>query len=271
MPESAHIIQAQPGQVTKIAFHGSFIHTALDASGEPVVILKPTVEAMGLDWEPQRKKLDRRSWATTSQQEAVAADGKKRLMDACGLDTWSMLLANIDENRVSGNARPLVIAYQRESAQALRQYWTEGGAINPRATVEQLDALAARTATQLEALGVAKKYGLVNDSYLEGVSRTLLARMTGEEPQLDPADITITCHEYLAEKGLKGKALKSARMKLGKAVAALYRARYGKEPQGLKRLVDGIHMDVKVYTRRDIDLFNTAWAEVSRHYTEAAV
>ncbi|WP_067967459.1 hypothetical protein [Nocardiopsis trehalosi] len=142
--------------------------------------------------------------------------------------------------------------------------------VEEAATPEQkLDALAARTATQLEALGVAKKYGLVNDSYLEGVSRTLLARMTGEEPQLDPADITITCHEYLAEKGLKGADLRSARVKLGKAVAALYRARYGTEPQEIPRLVEGIHIGVKVYTRRDIDLFDTAWAEVSRHYTPA--
>ncbi|MFE1104119.1 phage antirepressor N-terminal domain-containing protein [Nocardiopsis alba] len=254
--------------ITKIAFHGSFIHTALGVDGEPVVILKPTVEAMGLDWEPQRKKLDRRSWATTSQQEAVAADGKKRLMDACDLDTWSMLLANIDENRVSATAKPLVIAYQRESAQALRQYWAEGGAINPRATAEQLDALAVRTASQLEALGVAKKYGLVNDSYLEGVSRTLLARMTGEEPQLDPADITITCQEYLEDKGLKGKALRSARTRLGTAVAPLYLARHGKKPQKIKRLVDGVHHPVNVYTHRDLDLLDTAWAKVSHHYAK---
>ncbi|WP_455432968.1 phage antirepressor N-terminal domain-containing protein [Streptosporangium soli] len=54
--------------------------SARSDDGEPLVVLKPTIEAMRLDWEPQRKKLARRSWATTSQREAVAADGKTRLM-----------------------------------------------------------------------------------------------------------------------------------------------------------------------------------------------
>ena len=60
--------------------------------------------------------------------------------------------------------------------------------------------------------------------------------------------------------------LGSARTRLGKTVAALYRARYGKDPQKIKRPINGVHRDVAVYTQRDIDLFDTAWAEVGRHY-----
>ncbi|GAA1119940.1 hypothetical protein [Nocardiopsis metallicus] len=131
-------------------------------------------------------------------------------MEPCSLGSWWILLANIGETKVNSAAGDLVSQCQRESDQALRQYWTEGGAINFCATVGQLGALIARTATQLELLGVAKKYGLVNDSYLEGISHALLARMTDEEAQLDPADITITCHECLDDQGVKGKVLRSA-------------------------------------------------------------
>lgn len=119
---------------------------------------------------------------------------------------------------------------------------------------------------RLSAYGVAKKYGLTNSSYLEGLTRTELARMNGDEPDIDPQDYTITADEYLTEKGVDGSDLPSARTRLGRTVAALYRARYGKDPQKIRRPIHGVHREVAVYTHRDIDLFDTAWSEVGRHY-----
>jgi hypothetical protein len=115
-------------------------------------------------------------------------------------------------------------------------------------------------------MGIAKQLGLVNSSYVEAMARTELARMNGEEPDIDPADITITCEEFLTERGVAGADLRSARTRLGKTVATLYRARYDQAPQTIKRPIDGVHRDVKVYTHRDIDLFEKAWAELGRHY-----
>jgi hypothetical protein len=251
-----------------------FIETVL-VDDEPHVVLKPTVEAMGLDWEPQRKKLARRSWAVTSQREATGADGKTYEMATCDLETWSMLLANIDENRVNKVAQPIVIEYQQKSAKALRDFWTRGGAINPAATPEQVEDLRiqlddvqrAHTArARLEAMGAAKQFGLVNPSYIEAMARTELARMNGDEPDIDPLDYTITADEYLTEKGVAPEDLPSARTRLGRTVAALYRARYSKDPQKIRRPIHGVHREVAVYTHRDIDLFDTAWVEVGRHY-----
>ncbi|PAZ15607.1 hypothetical protein CLM62_12480 [Streptomyces sp. SA15] len=119
---------------------------------------------------------------------------------------------------------------------------------------------------RLTAMGVAKQFGLVNSSYVEAMARTELARMNGEEPDIDPADMTITCDEYLDGRVARAD-LGSARTRLGKTVAALYRARYdGKDPQKIKRPIHGVHREVAVYTHRDIDLFDTAWVEVSKHY-----
>lgn len=122
-------------EIVQLPFHGGYLHTALSDDGEPIVILKPTIKGMGLDWSAQWTKLQRRSWAVVGQCPTTAADGKTYLMDSCGLDTWSMLLANIDENKVKAETKELVIAYQRESARALRNYWTTGVAIRPGASV----------------------------------------------------------------------------------------------------------------------------------------
>lgn len=118
---------------------------------------------------------------------------------------------------------------------------------------------------RLSAMGVAKQFGLVNSSYVEAMARTELARMNGEEPDIDPADMTITCDEYLDGR-IKAADLGSARTRLGRAVAGLYRARYLKDPQKIQRPIHGVHREVAVYTHRDVDLFDTAWAEISRHY-----
>lgn len=127
--------------------------------------------------------------------------------------------------------------------------------------VERAQLASAR----LSAMGVAKQFGLVNPSYVEAMARTELARMNGEEPDIDPADMTITCDEYLDGR-IKSADMPSARTRLGKAVAGLYRARYLKDPQKIQRPIHGVHREVAVYTHRDIDLFDTAWAEISRHY-----
>lgn len=118
-------------EIVQVPFHGTFLHTALDENGQPVVVIKPTIIGMGLDWSAQLKKLKTRSWATVAETATVGADGKTRDMATVDLDTWSMLLANIDENRVKGSVRDLVVRYQKESAQRLREYWTTGMAINP--------------------------------------------------------------------------------------------------------------------------------------------
>jgi P22_AR N-terminal domain len=262
-------------EIARVPFMDGFIDTVL-IGDEPHVVIRPTLTSMGVDPDSQLKKLKRKSWGSTVVTTVqVPGDSQAREVAVVDLDTWSMLLANIDESRVSEVARPLVIEYQKKSARALREYWTQGGAVNPAATREQVADLRdrldgverARLAQErLSAMGVAKQFGLVNSSYVEAMARTELARMNGTEPDIDPADITITCEEFLTERGVTGPDLRSARTRLGKTVATLYRARYDQAPQTIKRPIDGVHRDVKVYTHRDIDLFEKAWAELGRHY-----
>lgn len=161
-------------EIVQVPFHGAFLHTALGEDGEPVVILKPTIKAMGLDWAAQHTKLQRRSWGVVGQTPTTGADGKTYEMVSCGLDTWSMLLANIDENKVKEAVRPLVIKYQKESAQRLRDYWTTGMAINP-AVADKLPVPAGLPQDYEEALS-ALLVKVRREKALEADNEKLTAR-----------------------------------------------------------------------------------------------
>ncbi|NEA67521.1 phage antirepressor N-terminal domain-containing protein [Streptomyces sp. SID12488] len=261
-------------EIARISLSSGAVETVM-VDGQPHVVFRPAVEAIGLAYSAQLRKLRDRSWASRVDIDTTGADGKTYRMVAVDVRTFLMWLATVNENKVAEAARPTLIAYQQETTAAVNAYWTQGGAINPAATQEQAAGLRteldgvdrARLARErLSAMGVAKEFGLVNSSYMEAMARTELARMNGTEPDIDPADVTITCDEFLTERGVTGTALRSARVKLGQTVASLYRARYGQAPQKVKRPINGVHRDVAVYTHRDVDLFDTAWAELARHY-----
>lgn len=152
--------ESRAAQIIKIPFYGSAIHSA-KAGDQPVVVLKPTIEAMGLNYTTQIAKLKNRSWATISLWGTVGADGKQRDMSVIDLDGWVMFLANINENKVKPELRQTVIAYQKESAEALRKFWTEGGAINPAASRNQLERIQEQAANRIAEM---KSYGTIRRS-----------------------------------------------------------------------------------------------------------
>jgi hypothetical protein len=131
---------ASATQVATIDLSAGTLHTVL-VDGQPHIVLKPAVEALGLDYSAQLKKLKTRTWGTVVETAMVAEDGKVRDMAAAPVRTFLMLLANVNENRVSDSVRPTLIAFQNETADAIEAYWTRGGAINPRATGDDLDML----------------------------------------------------------------------------------------------------------------------------------
>jgi hypothetical protein len=159
-------------EIVRVPFHGTVIHTTLLAA-EPHVVLRPTLEGMGLDYSAQLKKLKTRSWACVAETATRDAAGRLQNMIAVNLDTWAMLLANVDENRVNAAVRPLVVYYQRESARVLREYWTrtrEGREYEPTvwtwdetaAHIRQkvgLDLDQSQLIRQLKQAGVLKQTG----------------------------------------------------------------------------------------------------------------
>lgn len=124
---------SEPVEIVRIPFHGTEV-LAVDADGQPHIVLKPAIEGLGMDYATQYSKLRRRSWAVVGQRPTTGSDGKTYQMVTVDVRTFLMLLATVDENRVPEHVRPLLIAYQREVADAIEAYWTKGAALQPTGT-----------------------------------------------------------------------------------------------------------------------------------------
>lgn len=244
-------------EIIRVPFHGEHV-LAVDVDGRPHIVLKPALESIGVDYWAQIRKLRERSWAVTASRAATGSDGKTYEMLTCDVRTFAMLLATIDENRVGKDVRPKLVAYQAEIADVIEAYWTKGGAINPRASREQLREIAETAEVQIRVLNAMS--GIVDPKWLEAKARHVAARALGEEPEIELQNRPLTVGEYLEEKGVKGKQLRSLSTSFGKKLKTLYRTKFGEDPGTSDRFVDGALRPVAVYTEAHRPLFDEVWA-----------
>jgi hypothetical protein len=243
--------------VHALDFHGDQV-LLVDVDGRPHVVLRPALEALGLAYWPQLEKLRDRSWATVTSRETVAADGRVRQMVTVDVRTFLMLLATIDERRVAETVRPKLVAYQAEVADAIEAYWTKGAAINPRATPEQITT--ALHEHHLRCLAIAREANLVDPAWLEAKTRHVLARTLGEEPEVDPTRRPLTVSEYLDEKGIRGRHLRTLAPEFGKWLKSEYITEFGCPPPIVERFVDNALRRVCGYTEAHRPLFDAVWS-----------
>lgn len=109
---------------------------------EPFVALKAMCEAIGIDVDTQRRKLDQAQWARTVMMTARDSAGRVQPMVGLHADCIPMWLATINVSRVAERARDVLATYQREAARALRDYFYRGVAVQAPA-MNQLDILRA--------------------------------------------------------------------------------------------------------------------------------
>ncbi|MBM4634472.1 phage antirepressor [Rhodococcus hoagii] len=231
----------------------------------PMVAVKPLCDAIGIDDRSQRRKLESKSWATGVIMTSVAADGKSRDMYMVDRRTLTMWLATIDESRVGEQSRSMLVAFQAEAADALDRYFHEGGAINPRATEHQVNALIFQSRARMELLQAAK--GLIRDEHLEAKARVVLAAGLGDVPELESGNKALLyTSDFLKGKNLTDKQTKSIASVFGKRVKAAYIETHGVEP-GMypMNLPNGQTRDVRAYTEADRPLLEQVWRE---HYAE---
>ncbi|RFA14241.1 hypothetical protein B7R21_06485 [Subtercola boreus] len=241
-------------EVATIPFHGSDI-LAVHIDGKPNVLLKPFIESLGIAYQPQHRKLMNKSWASvTTTVMQVPGDGQRREHTIVDVRTALMLLATIDESRVSEQRRPLLIAYQSEVADVIEAYFSQGGAINPNATIDQLDVLARRAQAQAGVLAALK--GIVDDAYLEVQGRFVIGQALGIEPELDTATIPQDVESYLRDTGIGGVERSRVRSQFGKRLKGAYVAKHGREPLKVPRTINGVVTEVNGYTRQDLALFD---------------
>ncbi|MEI5032475.1 phage antirepressor N-terminal domain-containing protein [Streptomyces sp. S1A(2023)] len=266
-PDEPNEDEQQASEVARIDLSTGSIETVL-VGGNPLVVFRPAVEAIGLDYSTQLRKLRDRSWANRRDIPTVAEDGKTRLMAAVDVRTFLMWLATVNENKVAEAVRPTLVAYQRETTTAVNDYWTRGGAINERATDDQLDALQQ----QIEERRIRRAHGLISlitamdDSVDPRWKRTRqlhhYAEATGEVPEIAPEDRALLVETYLTDRGLTKTERRSVRSSFGIKMSVAYRmAHKGQAPKDSLGLVDGRERSVKSYTEADRPLFDKVWEE----------
>ncbi|BAM27508.1 phage antirepressor N-terminal domain-containing protein [Corynebacterium ulcerans] len=243
-------------QLAIIPFHGQQVQS-VEIGGKPHVVFRPLVESIGMDYRSQARRLSSKSWAGMVKM-TIPSNGGPQETNLIDLRTLTMWLATIDENRVSEEARPLVVAYQQEIADVIESYWAKGGAINPRATEHQINALIFQARSQIELCQASK--GLIQQDHLEAKARIILARGLGEAPELNTANQLLYTADFLKEKGLSDKKRKSVASVFGKRVKAAYTLEHGEDPGKYPlNLPNGQIRNVCAYTEADRPLMEQVW------------
>ena len=225
--------------------------------GNAEVALRHACDAIGVQYSKQLQKLKSKSWATVSLRYTVAEDGKPREMAMIDRRTFTMWLATIDTSRVNADARPILEAFQAEAADALDAYFNDGGAINPSATTDQLDALVAKATGQMQLLRAAE--GIVDARFLEAKARIVIARGLGEAPEIDQQDRPLYVQDYLRSKGLTADLVRAKSSGFGKRVKGRFMEVHGDVPEKHFQEVDGRPREINAYTEADRPIFDHVW------------
>lgn len=253
-------------EVVKLDLTAGSVQTVL-VDGEPHVVFRPAVEAIGLSYPAQLRKLRDRSWASRSDIATTGADGKTYRMVAVDVRTFLMWLATVNETKVAEATRPMLVAYQRETTTAVNDYWTKGGAINERATDEQLDALEQQIEERRirRALGLVQLIAAMDESVDPKWKRSRqlhhYAEAAGEIAEIAPEDRALLVETYLKDLGLSKDERRSVRSSLGRKLALAYEMQHGEKPKDSIGLVDGRERTVKSYTEADRPMFDKVWGE----------
>ncbi len=160
MPESSTTLMSNTVSTALVAVPvpGADDLLAMQEDGRVWVALKPMCETLGIDFSTQVRKLRRRSWAGIGQRPTPSPGGIQQTTVITS-ETVPAWLFNIDENRVSEQARPKLIAYQREARDALDAYFNKRTVVAPpvnqfdvlRAAIDQIEA-AQRDAAEAKAI-----------------------------------------------------------------------------------------------------------------------
>lgn len=229
------------------------IEASADRADE-LVALRPACEQLGIQYSKQLQKLKSKHWSTVALKYTVGADGKSREMVMVSRETFTMWLATLEPNRVNESARPVIIAFQKEAAAALDSYFHEGGAINPRASEDQLDRLSRIASARMNLIRMAE--GIIQPDYLEAQARIVLAEGMGRQPELDASKLPLEVDGYLRERGVKTTHRLEVRGPFGNRLRSLYIAEFGEPPMKAPKDVAGSIRQVNTYTQEHRHLFD---------------
>lgn len=109
-----------------ISFHGSELIT-LKVDDVIYTAVRPIVEALGLSWGSQQRKLENsKEKFSCTHMKTTGNDGKTYEMLCMPLKKLNGWLFSINPNKVRADLKERLENYQEECFLALWDYWTEG-------------------------------------------------------------------------------------------------------------------------------------------------
>lgn len=108
-----------------VSFHGHQLATVQKDSAV-YVAMKPIVEAIGLQWEGQFKRIKRHAVLSTCMSMMdiqLPGDQQRRQTVTLPLNMLNGWLFGVDAGRVKPEIRETLLMYQRECFQVLADYW----------------------------------------------------------------------------------------------------------------------------------------------------
>lgn len=111
------------GQLLPVMFGGDTL-VLVDYKGQPYVVMKPLVIALGLDWRSQHAKITEKFSAVVVEITTTGADGKQYQMTCLPLRKLPGWLYSVSPGKVAFAVRPKVLRYQEECDEVLWLYWT---------------------------------------------------------------------------------------------------------------------------------------------------
>jgi hypothetical protein len=242
-------------QLVKFGFHGDDLDVIKE--GDKLwVSVRRVCEALGIHNHGQQEKLKEKPWATVQMICTVGNDAKLREILCVDLDSLPMWLATIDANRVAPEVQAKLVAYQREAAKALRDYFFGGVAINPRMT--DLELLRRRHQAVVELTMLARD--ALDPVFVSKMIGYSLAAIQGTEVANGPRLVDVS--SYLQGKGLTDDLVHGSASRFGKMLSALYVAKYGEKPKKALRFINGSERPVSSYTEEHLELFDQAFEAV---------
>lgn len=156
--------------------------------------------------------------------------------------------------------RAAVKAFQRwvthEVLPAIRR--TGSYAVTDEQREHRTNAAIFQARALMELCQAAK--GLIHPDHLEAKARIILARGMGEHAEIESGRRPLYAQDYLKEKNLSDKKLKSIAGMFGKRCKAAYVERHGVEPEKYDLTVgNGQVRPVLAYTEADRPLLDEVW------------
>ena len=236
--------------------------TALDCNtDEPVFVASPIAKKLAYE---SAKDMLRNLDSDEKGRHIVPTLGGEQEMSVITLPGLIHALNNRRPGAVKDEAtRNMVIRFQRWVNHELVPTVMRTGRYEVQRPQHLLEAAHHERMMQVELLKASQ--GIVHPDFLEAKTRIVIARELGELPELDPKTRPLYTQDYLREKNLSAKQLRSKSGTFGKKLKAAYRERNGRDPQRADlTLPNGHIIQVYAYTEEDRPLFDRAWDELSQ-------